>query len=289
MWKWVLFPKVDPACGCIFPRAGWSRRDLFADPVLLSPGFWFAGWFTEASPVTQTVKNLPATQETWVWSRGWEDSLEKGTATHSSILVWRIPWTEEPGGLESMGSQRVGHDWATFTLLGPRDRRAGTCFKGWLQCPFLQDALGTLPHYRLEELCLPTTVKSECSQIKYQHKNNICSFNKVLAHLLWDKTLFEELERQWWRHMGDSLPLQSLETGASQIIKEANRTSQIVVCYSSTWKEFTSQGVTVEETAGAKGLGQKEASEHEGNHKKAHRTMKAHEQRSGRREMWPEK
>ena len=52
----------------------------------------------------------------WVRFLGWEDPLEKGTATHSCILAWRIPWTEEPGGLQSMGSQRVGHDWVTFTL-----------------------------------------------------------------------------------------------------------------------------------------------------------------------------
>ena len=56
------------------------------------------------------VKNLPAMQETWVQSLGQEDLLEEGIATHSSILAWRIPWTEEPGGLHSMGSQRVGHD-----------------------------------------------------------------------------------------------------------------------------------------------------------------------------------
>ena len=71
--------------------------------------------FPWASLMTQRVKHLPAMQETWVWSLGWEDSLEKGKATHSSILAWRIPWTEEPGGLWSMGSQRVGHDWATNT------------------------------------------------------------------------------------------------------------------------------------------------------------------------------
>ena len=52
-------------------------------------------------------------QETHVQSLGWEDSLEKGMATHSSILAWRIPWSEEPGGLQSMGSQRVGHDQVT--------------------------------------------------------------------------------------------------------------------------------------------------------------------------------
>ena len=66
--------------------------------------------------VIQSVKNLPAVQETRVRSLGWEDPLEKETATHSSILVWKIAWTEEPGGLQSMGSQRVGHDWATNTL-----------------------------------------------------------------------------------------------------------------------------------------------------------------------------
>ena len=56
------------------------------------------------------VKNLPAMQETVVQSLGWEDSLEKGMAPHSSILAWRIPWTEEPGRLQSMGSQRVRHN-----------------------------------------------------------------------------------------------------------------------------------------------------------------------------------
>ena len=56
------------------------------------------------------VKNLPAMGETQVQSLGQEDSLEKGMVTHSSILTWRIPWTEEPGGLQSTGSQRVGHD-----------------------------------------------------------------------------------------------------------------------------------------------------------------------------------
>ena len=63
-----------------------------------------------ASLVTQLVRNPPAMQETWVQSLGWEDALEDGMATHSSILAWRIPWTEEPGGLQSMGWQRAGHD-----------------------------------------------------------------------------------------------------------------------------------------------------------------------------------
>ena len=63
-----------------------------------------------ASLVAQTAKRLPPMWETQVQSLGWEDPLEKEMAIHSSILAWRIPWTEEPGRLPSMGSQRVGHD-----------------------------------------------------------------------------------------------------------------------------------------------------------------------------------
>ena len=63
-----------------------------------------------AMMVAQTVKNLPAMQEIWVRSMGWEDPLEKEMATHSRILAWGIPWTDEPGGLQSMLLQRVGHD-----------------------------------------------------------------------------------------------------------------------------------------------------------------------------------
>ena len=63
-----------------------------------------------SSLIAQLVKNLPAVQETQVQSLGWEDPLEKELATHSSVLAWKIPLTEEPGGLQSMGLQRVGHD-----------------------------------------------------------------------------------------------------------------------------------------------------------------------------------
>ena len=66
-----------------------------------------------SSLVAQMAKNLPAVQETQVWSLGQGEPLEKEMATHSSILAWRIPWIEEPGGLQSMGSQRVRHDWVT--------------------------------------------------------------------------------------------------------------------------------------------------------------------------------
>ena len=60
--------------------------------------------------MAQTVKHLPAMQETWVQSLDWEDALEKEMATHSSTLAWKIPWMEEPDRLQSMGSQRVGHN-----------------------------------------------------------------------------------------------------------------------------------------------------------------------------------
>ena len=68
-------------------------------------------------PVAQRLKPLPAMRKTWVRSLGWEDRLEKEMVTHSSILAWRIPWMEKPGRLQSMGSQRVGHDWATSLSL----------------------------------------------------------------------------------------------------------------------------------------------------------------------------
>ena len=70
-----------------------------------------------ASLVAQTVKKLLAIQETWVWSLDRDNHLDKEMATHTSILAWRVSWTEEPGGLQSMGLQRVGHDWATIALI----------------------------------------------------------------------------------------------------------------------------------------------------------------------------
>ena len=66
--------------------------------------------------MAQTVKNLLATQETWVASLGQKDNLEEKVAARSSVLAWRIPWTEEPGGLQSMVSQRVGHHQVSFTF-----------------------------------------------------------------------------------------------------------------------------------------------------------------------------
>ena len=87
---------------CPFYREGSGSPDVVKD---LSKITVLVG----ASLVAHMVKNLPAMQETQVRSLGGEDPLEKGMATHASILAWRIPWTEEAGGLQSMGSQRVRH------------------------------------------------------------------------------------------------------------------------------------------------------------------------------------
>ena len=72
--------------------------------------FWSKKIYIPPNVVAQRLKRLPAMQEAWVRSLGREDPLEKEMATHSSILAWRIPWTEEPGGLQSTWSQRGGHD-----------------------------------------------------------------------------------------------------------------------------------------------------------------------------------
>ena len=80
-----------------------ARSLVSNDSSHLEVGNW-------ASLVAQMVKNLPAVQEIWVQFLGGEDPLEKGTAAHSSSVAWRIPWTEEPGGLQSVGSKRVRRD-----------------------------------------------------------------------------------------------------------------------------------------------------------------------------------
>ena len=89
-WRWIV---VQP--GEVRPDKGQAHECLWLRP----------SW-------DDSVKNLPAMRETWVRSLGWKDPL----ATHSSFLAWRIPWKEKPGRLKSMGSQRVGYDWATFAF-----------------------------------------------------------------------------------------------------------------------------------------------------------------------------
>ena len=93
-----------------------SLQQPFRQVLLLLPFYKWVFLDTWASLVAQMVKNPPAVQETWVRTLGWKDILEKGMSAHSSILARRIPWTEEPGGLQSTGSQRVEHDRATNTV-----------------------------------------------------------------------------------------------------------------------------------------------------------------------------
>ena len=99
--------------GSIGKESACHAGDLGSIPGLRrSPaeGIGYPLQYSWASLVAQTLKNPPAMQETWVRSLGWEDLLEQGMATHSSILAWRIPWTEETGRVQSMELQRVRHE-----------------------------------------------------------------------------------------------------------------------------------------------------------------------------------
>ena len=95
----------------------------------------------EKSLVAQLVKNPPTVQETWIWSLAWEDPLEKGKATHSGILGWKIPWVGESAELQSTGSQRVRHDWVTNTQR-EKNQRADWLYPKFMIIP--QMALSTL-------------------------------------------------------------------------------------------------------------------------------------------------
>ena len=114
--EWIAIP---------FPRgSSWSSNWTWVSCIL----------YHLASLVAQTVKCLPTMWETWVLSLGWEDPLEKEMATHSSILAWKIPWTEAPGRLRSMGSQRVRHDWVTSLSL-PSELQGSIPSKCIIRCP----------------------------------------------------------------------------------------------------------------------------------------------------------
>ena len=105
------------ASSCVCSSAGKESTCNAGEPSSIpgsgrsaGEGIGYPLQYSWASLVAQIVKNPPAMLETWVRSLVWEDPLEEGMATHSSILAWEIPWTEEPGGLQSVGSQRIGHD-----------------------------------------------------------------------------------------------------------------------------------------------------------------------------------
>ena len=110
----------DVPCSSVHPRLSLLFSSIFLASFkwkwYLETTVWAYGGFRSGSVVKRKKKIHLPMQETWVWSLGQEDPLEKEMATHSSILTWKIPWTEEPGGLQSMESQRVGHDWAQLGL-----------------------------------------------------------------------------------------------------------------------------------------------------------------------------
>ena len=111
---------MEKTCCLFYVTAATCESITMGGATPATPVFWpgefhglYGPWGHKelwASLVAQRLKHLPAMRDTWVRSLGWEDPLEKEMATHSSILAWIIPWTEELGGLQSTGSQRVGHD-----------------------------------------------------------------------------------------------------------------------------------------------------------------------------------
>ena len=115
-----------PVLGCLVPTAGATVQSLVREirsymlcgSAKKKKGKRKESYYTSlwGFPGGPDGKNSFAMQETWVRSLSWEDPVEKGMATHSSILAWRIPWTGEPGRLRSMGLHRVGHDWTTNAL-----------------------------------------------------------------------------------------------------------------------------------------------------------------------------
>ena len=143
------FPPSFPLIlACFLPSSSFPpsfflslKNQVWPFPFTLQPYFSFYDVYisvhfinsilfkSRASLVAQRLKPLPAMWETWVRSLGQEDPLEKEMATHSSILAWRIPWTEELGGLQSTGSQRVGHDWETSLYLKITAREATVYIK----------------------------------------------------------------------------------------------------------------------------------------------------------------
>ena len=111
----------------------WTIREVRLNSVTCLSGF---------SLGAQTVKNLPAMWETWVWSLGGKDPLEEEMTAYSSVLAWKIPRTEEPGGLQSMGSQRIGYNRATDTHTG-LSQAGSTSPLPWSKHPLVAAPLGT--------------------------------------------------------------------------------------------------------------------------------------------------
>ena len=147
--EWVSMPSCK--------GSSWPRDRIHISSIA-------DGFFT-AEPLGKPKINgldLPAMQEAWVWSLGREDPLEKEMASHPKILAWRIPWTKEPGGLQSMESQRVGHDWATNTFFS-----------------FMLDYLGRcnlILWIPKSERSLSTAVRERCEDRRWLREMRPCGF-----------------------------------------------------------------------------------------------------------------
>ena len=141
--------------------------------------------------MVQTVKNLPAMQETQVQLLDLEDPLEEGIATHSSILSWKIPWIEEPGGLQSMVLQRVRHDWATVT-------HTQHVQNSFLYFPILQSCLPFLSPDFLPR-CIPLSLSHLLNRISLYLPLSapppFFSFNQLLA--LFSVPTIETIHKIW--------------------------------------------------------------------------------------------
>ena len=146
--------------------------------------------------MAQRLNHLPAMWETWVRSLSREDPLEKEMATHSSILAWRIPWTEEPGGLSSTGSQRVGHDWATsFIFIFIQDHHSSLIFESLYRS-----------HSNLELCCRTLVCKWTSGWLPLHLLSMIPQFHQAhLRHSLittWTESNFltrNVKKNNWWK------------------------------------------------------------------------------------------
>ena len=143
-----------------YPCLGWSPSTL--EPAPSSTGLQWLSTSPvslslaryRASLVAQMVKHLPTLHETWVQSLGGEDPLEKEMAIHSSALAWKSPWTEEPGRLQPMGLQRVGHDWVTslhFHFIYLAEEML-TTLQSWMNCLEMQKILYTITKIESKEM-----------------------------------------------------------------------------------------------------------------------------------------
>ena len=139
-----------------------------------------------ASFVAQTVKNLPVVHETRIWTLGQQDPLEKERVTHSSILAWRIPWTEETGVLSSVGSQRVGHDWT-----------ANTSYINTYICVYI--------YIYIYFLCLFTICTYICKWSKYEFPVFFTVFINS-SNIYWSPTILDVLGKQWWKYRHNIQP-----------------------------------------------------------------------------------